>query len=104
MNIQIQAFRRTWTFGTKQLPPLHGLSQSSGSGSFPWWGIIRESFTGAWQSNVEVRAQDALTNPTLFACVTLIAADVSKCCLRLVMEEEDDIWVPTDSPAFSPVA
>jgi HK97 family phage portal protein len=80
---------------------LKPLSQS-GNGWFPW-GIIRESFIGAWQSNVELRAPEVLTNPTLFACVTLIAADVAKCCLNLVEEQEDDVWTPIESPAFSPV-
>jgi len=81
-----------------QLAPL----SSSGSGWFPW-GIIRESFTGAWQQNVEIRADQVLTNPTLFAVVTRIAIDVAKLCLRLVEQDENDVWTPITSPAFSPV-
>jgi HK97 family phage portal protein len=81
-----------------QLAPL----SQSGNGWFPW-GIIRESFTGAWQRNVELRLDDVMTNPTLFACQTLIAADVAKLCLRLVEQDEHGVWTPIESPAFSPV-
>jgi HK97 family phage portal protein len=81
-----------------QLSPL----SQSGNGWFPW-GIIRESFSGAWQTNTEIRVQEVITNPTLFACVTLIAADVAKLCLRLVEEDSDGVWTPIESAAFSPV-
>jgi HK97 family phage portal protein len=66
------------------------------------WPIIRESFTGAWQQNVEVRADAVLTYGAVFSCVTLIAADIGKLCLRLVLHD-GDVWTETSSPAFSPV-
>jgi len=100
MDFSIEILGRAIELRTKRLQ-LSGLSPG-GNGWFPW-GIIRESFTGAWQRNVELRADQVITNPTLFACVTLIAADVAKLCLRLVQEDEDDVWTPIDSPAFSPV-
>ena len=100
MHIQLQVFGRKIEFTTKGLQ-LNGLS-SGGGGWFPW-GIVREPFMGAWQRNNEIRAQQVLTNPTLFAVVTLIAADVAKLCLRLVEQDDDDVWTPFDSPAFSPV-
>lgn len=78
---------------------LKPLSPSSGG----WWPIIRESFTGAWQQNVEVRAQDVLTYSAVYACVSLIAGDIAKLCLRLVQVDADGIWTETDSPSFSPV-
>jgi HK97 family phage portal protein len=87
---------------TKALPTLRGLSPISSSG-WGWWPLIRESFTGAWQHNVEIQASTALTYSTIFACVTLIAADVGKVCLRLVQEDDNGIWTETESPAFSPV-
>jgi HK97 family phage portal protein len=65
--------------------------------------IIREGFTGAWQMNVDTNVADVLSHPTVFACITLIASDIAKMRLELVREEDDDVWVPTDSPAFSPV-
>jgi HK97 family phage portal protein len=78
---------------------LHGLSQS-GNG---WWPIIRESFTGAWQSNVELSASTALTYFAVYSCVRLISTDIGKLCLRLVEQDDEGIWSETESPAFSPV-
>lgn len=68
-----------------------------------WWNIVREPFLGAWQSNQEIRLDNVLTYSAVFACVTLIAADVAKLCLRLVEQDANGIWTETDSPAFSPV-
>ena len=41
-----------------------------------WWPLIRESFTGAWQRNIDIQVEDVLTYGTVYACVTLIARDV----------------------------
>src|SRR5678816_3077775 len=94
MHLEFRIFGRTIALTTKglQLAPL----SSSGNGWFPW-GIVRESFTGAWQSNVELRMDQVITNPTLFACVTLIAADVAKLCLRLVEQDDDCLLYTSDA-------
>lgn len=68
-----------------------------------WFPIVQEPYTGAWQENAEIRGDTALSNPTVFACVTLIAADVAKLHLRLVEIDDDGIWTETSNPAFSPV-
>jgi len=68
-----------------------------------WWGIVRESFTGAWQQNVEVRVDTVLTYSTVFRCISLISSDVAKMRLKLVEQGSDGIWEETESPAFSPV-
>ena len=68
-----------------------------------WFPVIREPYTGAWQQNAELTPETALANPTVFACVTLIASDIGKVRLRLVQEDESGIWTETSSPAFSPV-
>jgi HK97 family phage portal protein len=68
-----------------------------------WFPVIREPSIGAWQRNEELRPETALANPTVFACVTLIASDIGKVRLRLVTEDEAGIWTETSSPAFSPV-
>jgi HK97 family phage portal protein len=68
-----------------------------------WWNIVREPFMGAWQTNQEIRLDNVLTYSAVFSCVTLIAADVAKLCLRLVEQDADGIWTETSSPAFSPV-
>jgi HK97 family phage portal protein len=83
---------------TKALPAL-----SSVSGSRSWWPLIREMSAGAWQRNEEVRVDSVLSNPTLYACVTLIAGDIAKLRLKLVALDDDGIWNETTSPAFSPV-
>lgn len=84
---------------TKALPPAP-LQPLSGSGG---WGIVREPFIGAWQSNLEIRTDNYLTSPPVFSCTTLISGDVGKCCLRLVQKDTNGIWTETDSPTYSPV-
>lgn len=73
------------------------------SGRGGWWNVVRESFSGAWQQNVEVRLDNVLTYFAIFACTTLIAADIGKLCLRLVTKDANGIWTETESSAFSPV-
>jgi len=75
------------------------VSASAGRG----WLVVREPFTGAWQQNQEISADSALAYFAVFACVTLIAADVAKLRLRLVVQDENGIWTETTNPAFSPV-
>src|SRR5678815_2646817 len=58
---------------------------------------------GAWQRNQEVSMDTVLTYSAVFSCVTLIAADIGKLCLRLVSEDDDGIWTPVESASFSPV-
>lgn len=86
---------------TKALPqsPLQPLSGRGG-----WWSVIREPFIGAWQTNNEIRADNVLTYSAVFACVTLIAADIGKLCLRLVEKDANGIWTEAaNNSAFSPV-
>lgn len=68
-----------------------------------WFHIIRESFPGAWQQNVEIRHDLVLANWVVFACMTLIAGDIGKLRLQLVEKDGDGIWTETESAAFSPV-
>jgi len=68
-----------------------------------WTPIIRESYGGAWQQNVEVTLGSVLAHSTVFRCISLIASDVAKMRLRLVAQDGDGIWSETDSPAYSPV-
>jgi HK97 family phage portal protein len=49
-----------------------------------WWPSIRESYAGAWQSNVTVDAQSVSSNWAVFACVTLIAGDIAKMPARVM--------------------
>jgi HK97 family phage portal protein len=68
-----------------------------------WWPLIRESYAGAFQQNTSIDVGSVLTYSAVFSCVTLIAADIAKLSLRLVEQDENGIWTPTESAAFSPV-
>jgi HK97 family phage portal protein len=72
-------------------------------GSGGWWPlIVREPFAGAWQSNIELRPETILAYHAVYACITLISADIGKLGIRL-MEQSGEVWIETTSPAFSPV-
>lgn len=89
---------------TKAIPSVTATGQlSSVEGMRGWWPLIRESFAGAFQQNEEITVDNVTTHPTVFACVTLIAADIAKMRMRLVQQDRDDIWNEVANPAFSPV-
>lgn len=101
MRIGPFTLARTKELQTKALPPLRSLSPSA-NGWWPW-GVIRESFTGAWQQNVEIRSEVALSFYAVYSCLRLITTDMGKMCLRLVEQDDNYIWREAYSPAFSPV-
>jgi HK97 family phage portal protein len=69
-----------------------------------WFPLIREPFTGAWQRNREINNNTVMAYNAVYSCVTLIASDISKMCLRLVEQNKTTgIWEEADAPAFSPV-
>jgi len=87
---------------TKSAPT--GLSVPSYSGSGGWFGVVREGFSGAWQRNIEVESREnILAFSAVYACVSLIAGDISKLRLKLTRKTGDGVWEEFDSPAFSPV-
>src|SRR5262245_41221058 len=77
------------------------LTPARGSGG--WWPVVRESFTGAWQQNVDLSVPTIAANPAVFACTTIIAQDIGKLRLRLVEIDSNGIWREVKSSAFSPV-
>ena len=83
----------------KALPP-SGVNAITSSGSGGWWPIIRESVTGAWQRNIDVRIDNVLTYSAVFAAISLIQSDIAKMRLRLVARDDDGIWneVEANSP------
>jgi HK97 family phage portal protein len=89
--------RKAPSLTTKQA----GVSSVTSRGG--WWSRIYESFAGAWQSNTEVKVEDVLTYGTVFACVSLIASDISKLRLKYVEETDDGVRVEKTNPAYSPV-
>ncbi|MES2634029.1 MAG: phage portal protein [Pseudomonadota bacterium] len=58
--------------------------------------------TGSWQQDRELTQDDILTFSPIYACITLIAGDVGKICLRL-MESKGGVWQETTSNSFSPL-
>ncbi len=68
-----------------------------------WFPLVREPFSGAWQRNMELRPDTALSFVAVFRCISLISADIAKLGLRLVAKDSDGIWTETESAAFSPV-
>ena len=77
-------------------------ARSTGSGI---WGMIQESFSGAWQKNVVVDPdRNLLAFSAVYACVSLIANDIGKLRLTLAEETSRNVWdeVTTNSP-FLPV-
>lgn len=67
------------------------------------WGWISEPFTGAWQRNMEVSTDTAVTNPTLFRCLSLIASDIAKMRIRYVVEDKNSIWTEVEHAEISNV-
>ncbi len=72
-------------------------------GDRSWWPVIRESFGGAWQRGITVDRQDVLTYATVWACVSLLAADIGKLWVDLVEEDGDGICTKTENPVYSNV-
>lgn len=95
--MQIGPLTIAWT---KATPPgsLQGVDSRGG-----WWPLIRESFSGAWQQNVEVSTTDVLNHVTVYACISLIASDVGKMRIKLMEQDAQGFWDESASPAFSPV-
>lgn len=68
---------------------------SNGGG---WLPIIRESFTGAWQRGIELRTEDVTSYSAVYACISLICADVGKLRISLTRNHGTHWQEVTDSP------
>jgi HK97 family phage portal protein len=61
-----------------------------------WMTIIREAFTGAWQQGVVKESKEnLLAFSAVYACVALIADDISKLRIKL-LRYTMDIWLEAD--------
>jgi len=91
-------------FGLKRLAKIFTKSRSLTpvDGSRGWIPLIQESYLGAFQQDEIVSLSTALSHPTVFACITQIAADIGKLRLGLLRNDKG-IWVEATSAAFSPV-
>ena len=65
-----------------------------------WLPIVRESFTGAWQRNIEIKRDLVLSHHAVFACQTLIASDIAKLRIRLVQRDKNGIWSEVPNTNF----
>jgi HK97 family phage portal protein len=74
-------------------------------GAGPWLPLtVREPFTGAWQLNQSVTTESALSNPSVFGCVSRISQDIAKIAPPALIEQDDQgFWTPTRNSAYSPV-
>lgn len=84
-----------WPFRRKE-KALHNIPSRGG------WRVL-ESFSGAWQMNVEVNKESVLAFHAVFACMTLISRDIAKLRVKLVQKDAAGIWSEVTNPAYSPV-
>jgi phage portal protein BeeE len=59
-----------------------------------------ESFAGAWQRNITIDRNLAMTFHAVFACETLIASDISKLRLKLVQQDAGGLVDGDDKPGL----
>lgn len=64
---------------------------------------VWESFAGAWQQNIVVDRTTVMSYFAVYACISLIAQDISKMRPKLMQQDSDDIWNEITSPGFTPV-
>lgn len=64
------------------------------------WARVLESYPGAWQANVEVNRADVDRYGPVFACTSLIAADIGKLPVR-TLRRVGAVWLPATDPVLS---
>jgi len=68
------------------------------------WFTIADFRSGAWQADeTPINTDRVLANWAVYACLSLISADLGKMRLKLVELGDDGIWREVRSAAFSPV-
>lgn len=70
-----------------------------------WWSLLSSTWARhlGFQTDTPVASEDQIVRqPTVFACLTLIANDIGKLRPKL-MEQVNSIWREVTSPAFSPL-
>lgn len=81
----------------RRVPLLNGVD---GGGNGSWLTVFSGHHdNGWWQKDIHYTASDAHRNATVFACMTLIAGDISKLQVMLV-EKKSGVWQETDSPPY----
>lgn len=85
-------------FGGQKAVSASPVPQSGGG-----WLRVLEAAPGNWQRNVAVDYDSVRAFHAVYACMTLIASDVSKLRVKLVQQDGSGVWREIDSPAYSPV-
>lgn len=67
------------------------------------WTTIFEPFAGAWQKNIKVDLVNVTSHYAVFACMTLIAGDISKLGAPEFKRKIGEIWDDDESSAYDPV-
>ena len=68
-----------------------------------FWSVIMDFQPGAWQQDVQpLNNETALSHPTVYACVTQIAADIGKLRAR-ILGMKGSVWQEVTSIPFSPL-
>ena len=76
---------------------LQGVDDSRG------WVTVHDTYPGSWQQDVQASESRISANWAVFACQTLIAADIGKLGVKLTeWNAADRIYEDTKSPAVSP--
>jgi len=83
----------------KAIAPVYSTPESRAG----WWPLISESFSGAWQRNVSLDRTLVLSYHAVYACMTLIAGDISKLRVKLMEMQQNGIWQETTNPVYSGV-
>lgn len=68
-----------------------------------WTGLFIDRPPGAFQRDERPSIDTILSNPIVYACISLIAADVGKLRWMLIAYDASGLYEETTSPAFSPV-
>lgn len=72
-------------------------------GDGAWHDITPAQPPGYFQMDINVRPETALSYPSVFSCISLIYNDIGKLRTRLMMLQDNGIWVESANPAYSPV-
>lgn len=76
-----------------EMEPAHLKELRPAIPSMPYFGDMAEYVTGGWQKNlVPPLRESVLAFSAVFACVTLIAGDISKLRLKLLRRQRDGTW------------
>lgn len=82
----------------KALPNIPVVGRQGG-----WIPVIRESFTGAFQQNIDIPTNTVLAQSTIFKCMKLIASDISKLEACLKKRNEFNIWEYYENSSLTPL-